>query len=286
MPTAAFVAVIVPMLGLAWCWTTGRVLTAGDPRIALFAHVLALLVPVLWAYFFFLEPDVYLPSDERTLARRDSLGDGWWSIAVPSATPVLALAFLALAAVHAFAPGAQPERSGPGEVLLWWLLSIPVLLFWGGGLRMTPVLRVGAEGIRVGNVHFAEWERLVGYARRGSRFDLFHDANPHFPLSRVRLEDESEAALLLEQLRAHRVPEVRGHVAFALAQVCTAIAGCVLLALGYGVSVLYAVPRAWVLAAVFAAGVAAVAALDRHRGLAKVTTVGPIMEPADKTDVG
>lgn len=72
-------------------------------------------------------------------------------------------------------------------------------------------------------------------------------------------------------------------IAFSVVRVCAFVVGCALLALGYEAS-LYGVPRAWVLAAVFVGGIGAMAALERYRGLAKVTRLPSVMEGAAEDD--
>lgn len=283
MPAIAFVAVLAPLLALAWCWATRRELTSADPRVALLAHVLVLLVPVVWTYFVFSERNVYLANDERELARRSAVADGWWCLTGPLATLVLAMIFLGSAAVHAFAQGAVPERSGPAEVILWWTLLTPFLLFWNAVLREPAIVRVGEEGVRVGNLRFVEWARLVGYARRGSHFELFHEASLHVPLSQIRLARESDAAFFAEQLRVHRVAEISTPFAFTVVRVCAFLFGGALAASGYAASS-YGIPRVWVLVTVFAGGIATMAALDFHRGIRRVTAIRPVMEAPDQTD--
>src|SRR4051812_45119360 len=272
------VVILAPIGGLVYLWRTGQQIHFENPRINLVAHILIVIVPVIWSALIFAEPFGTKVAQETSLARSsflETLKVDWWMSLMMWAAPLFALGSLLYLAAR-FMPHAGGLSTTVGSAVLTIALILALGLFYGSMVFTQAETRISDEGMRNGLLNFYEWESIDHFSREGDIYSIHHKARPELPASTFRLRTpESQATL--ERFAAEKKVQIVQGTGSALAKIKIGII------IGFILNIVFSVVLAvatrldlrWVLAISLGIGVLFTLVLERVRGVSKYTKVRP-----------
>jgi hypothetical protein len=277
------VVILGPIGGLVYFWRTGKGIHFENPRVNLVAHMLIVIVPLIWSALIWAEPfRTKAASQETSLARSsylETLKVDWWMSFMMWACPLFALGSLVYLAAR-FVPHAETLSTTVGSAVFTITVILALAVFYGSMLFTRAETRISDEGMRNGLLNFYEWERIDHFSREGDIYSIHHKARPALPASTFRLRAR-ESQATLERFAAEKNVRILEGTGSALATIKVAVIGGFIFNILASV-VLVAATRwdlRWLIAISLGIGVLFTLLLERVRGVSKYTKVKPKIAP-------
>jgi len=272
------VVILGPIAGLLYLWRTGKEVHFDNPRINLVAHMLIVIVPLIWSALIWAEPFRTKASEETSLARSsyfNTLKVDWWMSFMMWACPLFALGALGYLATS-YLPHADALSTSLLSAVSTMGLILALGVFYGAMLFTRAETRISDEGMRNGLLNFYEWESIDHFSREGDIYSIHHKANPALPASTFRLRTPASQATLERFAAEKSVPILEG-TGSALATIKIAVIIGFILNIVFCLVLMVAtrLDLRWIVAISLGIGLLFTLVLERVRGVSKYTKVKP-----------
>lgn len=276
------------MLYLRYLKSNGGMIHYAPPLLNLLAHAAIILLPLCVAYAAVYKPFEFRDSGERILEPQTfwtTRTSDWWMLLLLWSGPFLALLALFYEVPHLMG-NAATWAMGPGSAFFTMALVFVLGIVFGTLLRERTQVRVSEEGLRNGLVHFHEWENIDHISVENDTFGIYNRVNPSLPFSYFRLRDAENRRILMGCLDRHAVRQTRGPEPLLMTvKLCVAATAAVIVGVSFWLYLTTSIDLRWLIIGALVVSVGATMLLEVVRGVAKVTTTRPLVEPEVSADV-
>lgn len=273
---------ILPLVYLRSLKNNGAMVHYAPPLLNLLAHAAIVLLPLFVAYAAVYKPFEFRDSSERILEPQTfwpSRPSSWWMLFLLWSGPFLALFAVLYEAPHLMR-NAAIWATGPGSAFFTMALVFALGIVFGTLLRERTQVRLSEEGLRSGLVHFHEWENIDHISVENDTFGIYNRVNPSLPFSYFRLKDAENRRILVECLDRHAVRQTRGpEPLLMIVKSCVAATAAVIVGVSFWLYLTTNIDLRWLIIGALVVSVGATMLLEVVRGVAKVTTTKPLVEP-------
>lgn len=265
------VVIIGPLLGLSYCWRRKLDIHFDDPVLNLSAHLLLVIVPLIWVALIVYKPLSFEQSAGETrlcyTTYFSALSADWWMSLMMWAAPLFALGAVGYDFFTKHLPNPEDLSTNAVNAVFTIIVTFVLGLTYGTIVRERPETRVSDAGMRTGVLHFYEWENIHHVAQWGAIYSFFHRANPALPVSSFRLKDWEARTTFERFLAQHNVPvSNRPHPLFVAVKVAVVFGFLLTLALAIGLRLKTSLDLRWIIAIAYAVGILLTLPLERLRG--------------------
>ncbi len=273
---------ILPMLYLRYLKSNGGMIHYTPPSLNFLAHAAIILLPLSVAYAAVYKPFEFRDSDETILEPQTfwtTRTSSWWMLFMLWSGPLLGLLALLYELPHLMSSAAV-WAIGPGSAFLTMVLVFALGIIFGTIMRERTQVRVSEEGLRNGLVHFHEWENIDHVSVENDTYGIYNRVNPSLPFSYFKLKDAENRRVLADYLERHKVRQSRGpEPLLIIVKCCVAGATALMVLTGFWLYLTTRIDLRWLIIGVFFVSIGATMLLEVVRGVAKVTTTKPLVEP-------
>ncbi|SHI76566.1 protein of unknown function [Desulfatibacillum alkenivorans DSM 16219] len=265
---------------LAYLWFAGRPFAYSSAPANFLAHALLVIVPGLMVYNhlsipveFENPPGEILIEDATYLT---SLKTDWWMSLMLWPPVLLGALFTVLQSLAILSGASSDLPTQPYSALFTAFLSLGLFFFFGNVIKLKAPFYVGEEGLRAGVSFFLEWDEIDHMQEKQGVFLVYTVYNPKLPIASLRPFSSQALQALLEMLNQKQVKGMeQTPPALAAVQVVIFLAFSAMTALGLALWMLYDWDPRWVIVFLFVLGVLFSLALERFRGVHKLTRIKP-----------
>ncbi|MBI9074328.1 MAG: DUF4272 domain-containing protein [Desulfatibacillum sp.] len=265
---------------LGYLFFKGKPLAFFNPATNFLAHALLVAIPALGVYSNLAVPMEFETPEGETLVEDASylrsLKTDWWMSLMLWPSLVLGAGFAAYFSFSLFTGQDRVWSTSPLSALLTSLLALGLFFFFGNVIRLKAPFYVSEEGMRLGASFFLEWGKIDHLQEKQGVFFVYLKHNTFLPIASVRPVDTNALEALLSMLSKK---EIRGteYSAPILASIKVGLLAVFSGMIGLGLFLWNKEgwdPR-WVITCLFSLGVLLSLALERLRGVHKLTRIKP-----------
>jgi hypothetical protein len=253
-----------------------------NPWANLAVHSALILAPILLTAAISLGPMHFTPTEETVLCYSSYLKTfraSWWTL-LPVWPAGIFAAFILLRDLFT-QHLAHPDvlMTSPLRALLVVGVAFGVSLLYSTILFNRSEVRVSADGLRPGLIRFLEWESIHHVSQEGEIYSFYHRARPNLPVAFIPVRSEESKATLDRFLAQHNVPMSETAGGLLIVMKLMVLSGFVMnLLLCFWLRSEVNLGLLPTIGISMAIGMMANLALDRFRGVSKLTTFYPKIE--------
>jgi hypothetical protein len=287
---AIVVVFVAPILGFIWCWAKVGNVHFEQPQLNLAAHVLLVLLPLIWAGVICSSPMEFTKTEEIVLGRSSYFRQfpvDWWMSLMTLAAPLFAAVTLGYEFFTHYLVHPESLATSPIKALAIMGTTLALGIFCAAILTGSsePRALVSDEGLRNGISVFYPWADIARVRRRGLLYVIYHKINPALPATCFEVRDPEARSVLEQFLSAKQITiSDTTHPQYTLVRIgvfasfIAFLSGCFWLRLNTSI------PLLWITVGAFMVGIVFTVLIEKIRGVSNYQKYQPVIEPPSLHD--